>query len=107
MCGDEGCIEVTATQLLKDYAANEAGAQARWGGKRVAVSGTVGSISLDLFDNVVVSIRGKSRFSFTNVMCDPENESAANTLRKGQKIVAYGTIGSEIIGSVGLDDCVF
>ena len=107
LCGNEGCIEVTATQLLKDYANNEAGAQARWGGKRVSVSGIVDSVSLDLFDNPVVSIRGRNRYSFTSVMCDPENPAAANTLSKGQKIVAIGTVGSEIIGSVGLDDCVF
>lgn len=104
-CG--GCVEVSADQLLQAYADNEARAQSAFGGKRVAVSGIVDSVSLDLFDKPVVNIRGSDRYSFQSVMCQPKNESDANTLDKGQKIVAIGEIGVEVIGSVALEDCEF
>ena len=107
-CGEGGCTKVTAKQLLGDYAANEAGAQARWKGKRVAVTGVVDSISLDFMDDAVVSITGgRQRFALQTIHCQPKNNADANRLRKGQNILAIGTVGTEVIGSIMLEDCVF
>ncbi len=106
-CGPGGCIEVSARGLLKEYENNEPAAQAKYKGKRVAVTGVVESVALDLFDNPFVSISGGERWAFQTIHCQPANEKAANRLNKGQKILAIGTIGAEVIGSVVLEDCVF
>ena len=106
-CGKSGCIEVSARALLKEYENNEPAAQAKYKGKRVAITGVVESVALDLFDNPFVSISGGERFAFQTIHCEPENDKAANRLNKGQKILAIGSVGSEVIGSVMLEDCVF
>ena len=92
---NETPIEVTATQLMADYEADEATADKKYKGKTLLVSGAVLSVSKDGSDdgtgvpyvrlNAEKSSIGSVQFRFT-----AENIEAASTLVREQKTTIKG-----------------
>ena len=98
-------IEVSATKLFKDYEANEIAADEVYKGKKIAVTGIIGDIGNDVFNDPYVSLKIDI---LQNVNCyfDDENKKIISKLRKGQKVTIIGTCrGKSLNIMVSLGDC--
>ncbi len=97
--------QVSARELFRAYAANEAAAQEQYGNRILDVSGTVESVDLDLTDEPVVRLETENQFMSAMVnLIDIEKPKAA-ALAKGQAIIVRCAKVREVVGSPALDDC--
>ena len=96
---EEAALEVTAQKLIEDLEANALNAANTYDGKRLIITGTVGSIdaSGDYF-----SLEGTDEFSFTFVQIYINDDQVATVsgYTKGQDVTVTGTVTNvgEIIG---------
>jgi hypothetical protein len=100
-------IEISAADLWRRYDSNEAAADNDFKGRPLHVSGVIASIDKDLFDHVIVALRGPNEFMPVRGTLASGATKEAGTLRKGQRIVLACTGGTRIVGSPTLDDCWF
>lgn len=96
---------VPAAEIAAAFDANEVAAFQRYGGKLVAVTGEVESISLDFADDPVVSFDPGRDFSNFDANFDKERGAATAELRKGQMATVVCADIREFVGSPSLNDC--
>ncbi|HBC72990.1 MAG: hypothetical protein UX91_C0006G0182 [Candidatus Amesbacteria bacterium GW2011_GWB1_47_19] len=94
--------KITAGQLADDFDANQVAAEANWKGKVVEFSAVVSNITDSgiSFYNVA-----SKEFSMTQISCRISDKNQLMSLTNGQSVTVRGTVGSQTIGVVGLDDC--
>lgn len=102
--------EGTGIEITKIYHRNEVKADALLKGKRIQVTGKVKEIRKDMFDDIVVDLRGeRGRYSFADVHCDmgddAQQQRDAMMLDKGQTVTFNCVVGGMVIKSVQLSDC--
>ena len=99
-------IQVTATQLISDYQANEVSADAKYKDKTVQVTGTIQNIGKDILDNPYVALSGNSSDLITSVQCmfDKSDEGQLATLSKDKKITLQGKVSGKL-GNVLINGC--
>lgn len=95
-------IQTTAKELIAAYEANEISADQSYKGKIVEVSGSVSSVSKDLYDEPFVTLAGNSS-DFREIQCAIKEVEAA-WLKKKQKIVIKGRVVGLLI-NVLLEEC--
>lgn len=98
-------LAVTAKELAAAFEANEVAAQQRYGGKLLAVTGTVAGITLDFMDEPVVQLEGANQFLPVQADFDKPDAAAVAALEKGRKLTVVCEELSEAIGSPMLDGC--
>jgi hypothetical protein len=99
-------LAVTAQELFDAYSANEVAAQARFDGQRLAVTGVVQDIALDLLDEPVVSLQTSNEFMPVRAQFDKADAAATGALTKGQELTVTCGKVTEVVGTPMLDDCV-
>lgn len=94
---------IEAEALYKIYDANEVAADEQLKGKRLVVTGRVGTISKDMFGNPYVTIGSMLH----GAQCSfPGNQQASlSSLRKGQLLSVAGTVDGKMM-NVQLKDCM-
>lgn len=102
----EAVITVSAFELATAYDSNEAAADAKYKGKKLAVSGIVDSITKDVTDDTVIGLQGTNQFLSVHAEIDPSQEQKAITLTKGNSITLTCTGAGEIISAPRLEDCI-
>lgn len=96
-------IDVTAKQLFADYDANELGADEKYKGKTLRISGTVSSIGKDITGTAYVQFAiGDPVYG---VQCMFNDASGLSSLKKGQQLVVRCKEPGKM-GNVVLSDCV-
>ena len=96
---EESALEVTAQKLIEDLEANALNAANTYDGKRLVITGKVGSIdaSGDYF-----SLEGTDEFSFTfvQIYINEDQVATVSGYTKGQDVTVTGTVTNvgEIIG---------
>lgn len=98
-------MAVTARELHAAFEANEVAAKAKFGDQRLAVTGTISGISLDLMDRPVVSLETENQFQSVQVKFDKDDAAATGALGKGQEITVTCAEVTEVIGVPILDEC--
>lgn len=101
---------VSAVELWRQYEANEVAADNYYKGRVFRVKGTVSSIDKDFMDNVVLHLESPNEFMQTMAtMKDSKNSpnTAAASLRRGQRVTLVCVVKGRIVGSPVLDDCIF
>jgi len=98
-------IETTARELESAYAANEAAAQQKYGGRALLVRGTIRSINLGIGDEPFLVLAGSNPFTGPQAELGDASKSKAAELAKGQKIELHCQSVSEIVGTPMLKDC--
>lgn len=98
-------LAITARELHAAYDANEVAAKARFDGQRLAVTGTIAGISLDLLDNPVVQLETANQFQSVQAKFAKEDAAATGALAKGQEITVICAKVTEVIGAPILDEC--
>lgn len=99
-------LAVTALQLARDYHRNEVAADAKYKGRRLAVTGVVTSISKDITDSIYLTLGGDNMFLGVHAELRNSESSKAMALDKGDKVTVNCEGGPMIIGIAGLEDCV-
>jgi hypothetical protein len=98
-------LAVTAVELAKAYAKNEVSAQAKYGAKKLAITGTIDNITLDFANDPVVSFEGAEMFQSPQAAFTKADGEAIGKLEKGMTITVHcGGVG-EVIGTPMLKDC--
>lgn len=98
-------IEVTARELEAAYAANEAGAQIKYGEKPLLVTAVIRSIDLDFADKPFLVLAGAEMFGGPQAALTETSQALAPSLAKGQKIVLQCSGVGEVVGTPMLKDC--
>ena len=88
---DESPIEVTAAALFAAYNENEVAAKAKYGGKKLKVTGTVENISYDFMDQIYVTLATDEMFYSVQCYFISTQEAKVAELSKGQTITIIGT----------------
>ena len=94
--------KITAKELADSFDENQVAAETKWGGKLVQFSATITNITERgiSFSNVA-----SKDFSMAQISCNIANKDQLLPLKNGQKITVVGTVGSQTIGVISLDDC--
>jgi hypothetical protein len=103
---NEAAITVDATTLMRDYKANEVGADVKWKGKLVRVTGIVGEIKKDVMDQPYVTLGTGAAVEIPEVQCTMADgqDAAVSGLRHGTKATLTGRV-SGLLMNVLISDC--
>ena len=96
-------IDVTATQLFKDYDANEVNADDKYKGKVLRVTGTISTIGKDILDTPYIAFATSNEIM--SVQCMFDDTGILGSLRKGQKLTVRCK-GDGKLGNVILRGCM-
>lgn len=99
---DEKPIDVTAAELVQAYEDNEVGADSKYKGKKLRISGVITSIDSGYNDMPIVQLEGKQ---FKGVSVNGLDKTAASNLKKGAKVSFICKGAGEVIGFPSVDDC--
>jgi hypothetical protein len=99
-------IQVSALALWQAYEANETAAAGTYQGKMLLVTGTVGAIGRNEFDNVVVhlSTPDAAQRVLATVPSSSEKDKAAS-LAQGQNVSVRCIGGTKVVGALTLSHC--
>ncbi len=102
-------VTVDVATLVADYKANEVRGDAKYKGKRVQVTGIVGDIKKNAFDQIYVELGQGKQFDMETAQCHFPKESTekAAMLDKGTTITVDCKCEGKIITFVNLADCKF
>lgn len=106
---NEPPIRISAEELIKAYKENEVGADAKYRGKRLHVSGEISNIA-DTLGSITVSLKGENESGLLTVLCsfDDAYRASIATLKKGEPLGVVGRGDGMTAGLyVGLEDCGF
>ncbi len=95
----------TAKQLRTAYADNEARADKDYKGKKLIVTGTVGSINSGLGDVPYVTIKSGDMFQDPQLSFSRKYRELAIDLNKNQQVTFYCIGNGSVIGTPMLKDC--
>jgi len=97
-------LEITAPELYRAYEANEVSADGQYKGKRLLITGVVGSIGKDILDDPYVSLK-IDYLQSVNCYFDDKNNKVLSQLSKGQKVQIIGTCAGLTLTDVVVKDC--
>lgn len=100
-------LTTTIEDMASDYDANTVAADAKYKGRRVSLTATVGDISTDVANNAFLMLRGQSPGSPTvrAVLHDSQRQTAAN-LSRGQTVKVDCTGDGDILKRPQLKGCI-
>ncbi len=98
-------MDVSASQLQKDYKANEVAADNKYKGKLLRVTGTVESIDKDFLDNVVLKLGTGDMFAEVHATLEDSEKPKAAELSKGKRVRVVCTGGGMVMMSPMLRAC--
>jgi hypothetical protein len=99
-------MAITARELHAAFDANEIAAKSRFDGQRLAVTGTITAVGLDLLNNPVVSLETENEFQSVQAKFDKDAGDSLAALAKGQEITVVCGKVAAVIGVPILDDCL-
>ncbi|OOG87804.1 hypothetical protein B0E42_07145 [Pseudomonas sp. A25(2017)] len=100
-------MQVGIRQILSDYKNNEVGADNKYKGNHVQVTGIVGDIKKDIMDNLYVTLGTGAQFEIPEVQAffDDSMNSKLGSLNKGQKLTVVCRIDGLMMNVLG-KDCI-
>jgi hypothetical protein len=93
---------IQVQQMGDDFEANQVAAEKKWGGKYIQFTASVSNINSSgiTFGDVT------SKFSFTQVSCDLEDENAVLNLAKGKPATVRGIVDADqLLGVISINQC--
>lgn len=100
-------LQMDIRKLLADYSNNEVGADNKYKGKQVQVTGTVTDVKKDIIDNLYVTLGTGKQFEIPELQAyfDDSMNSHLGDLNKGQKLTVICQIDGLMMNVLG-KDCV-
>lgn len=97
-------LEISASELYRAYEANEVSTDGQYKGKRLLLTGVVGTIGKDVLDNPYISLK-VDYLKSVNCYFDDKNNGILSQLSKGQKVQIIGTCSGLSLMDVVIKDC--
>lgn len=97
-------FKINISDLFTEYHANEVSADENYKGKRISITGTIGIIGKDVFDNPYISFR-IDYLQGVNCYFSDENNKIISQLRKEQEITIISTCRGMTLTDVIVKDC--
>ncbi len=97
-------MEISASRLYSAYEQNEVSADEKYKGKKLGVTGVIGNIGKDVFDNPYISLK-IDYLQSVNCYFDDDNIKVISQLQKGQEVTIIGVCDGKSITDVILKDC--
>lgn len=102
----ESVISVAASELMRDYDANEVAADAKYKDKVIQTSGTITSIGKDILDTPYITLSsGGNSFSSVQCMFEKSDQAELAALAKNTKITLQGRVSGKTLGNVLIREC--
>ena len=104
----EELLEVDYNVLYQDYQDNAIGADAKYKGKMLKLTGAVDDINREIAGNPYITFRIGDQYSFKDVRLTfkKTEEEKVSSLKKGQSITVKGKCSGQLAtGTVSLNDC--
>lgn len=101
----EEALPVTASQLMRDYEANEIAADAKYKNKLVNVSGTIANIGKDILDTPYVSLDADSLVFGIQCMFAKSDQESLVSLSNGVRVTLQGRVSGKL-GNVLVKECL-
>lgn len=100
-------MQVGIRELLSDYKNNEIGADNKYKGSHVQITGIVGNIKKDIMDNLYVTLGTGAQFEIPEVQAffDDSMNNKLGSLNKGQKLTVVCRIDGLMMNVIG-KDCI-
>lgn len=98
-------LAVTAVDLFKAFEANEVAAQAEYGNRVLAVTGTINEIALDITDDPVLRLRAGSDYDYVTANFTKDDSLVIGRLSKGQKVTVTCSKLREVLGTPVMQEC--
>jgi len=98
-------ITISATQLYREYDANQVAADAKYKDKIATVSGRVQNIGKDITDTAYLVIGGEGFLDGVQCMFSEGQQSEIANIQKGMSVTAKGKISGQAIGNVLMRNC--
>lgn len=95
-------IKVNVSEFSDEFDTNQVAAENKWKGKFIEFSAKISNItdSGPSFYNVA-----SEDFSFTQISCRIKNKEQLLSLKNEQTITIRGTVGTQTMGIIGINDC--
>lgn len=100
----EEAIKITATELYQAYNDNEVGADEKYKGKLIEVTGVISDIGKDLLDTPYVSIKTDDIIGTVQCMFSKDDASLLANLKKDEQITIRGKCKGYLM-NVLLENC--
>lgn len=100
-------IIVEASDLWRDYHANEVAADDRYKGRTLLVDGTVTGIRKGVLNSIILDLKGPNEFMSVHAHLVKSEAAEAAALSKGRIVTLFCTGAGMVIGSPILRDCTF
>lgn len=99
-------IEVTATEIIDTFSANELKGKDTYTGKRAKITGTVESIDEMLGQKFITLGTDSDPYSIISLQCffKDDNAGELSNLQQGQQVTLEGTIGEQST-NIDVKDC--
>ncbi|MCF8118803.1 MAG: hypothetical protein K9L83_01210 [Deltaproteobacteria bacterium] len=104
---EDQVMEVNIRDILSAYENNEVGADNKYKGKKIQVTGKVGEIKKDVLDNLYVTLGTGAEYELPQIQAffaDSMNNELGN-LQKGQSLTVVGTVDG-LMMNVIVNDCI-
>ena len=103
---NEPPMQVQIGNILDAYKGNELGADNRYKGQWIQVTGSVTSIKKDILDNPYITLGTGKRFELPQVQCflRSSDTAAASRISQGQNLTVKGRVEG-LMGNVLVKDC--
>ena len=82
----ESSIKVSAADLYSEYEANEVGADSKYKGQTVLVSGTIEDIGTDIMDDIYITLGTSNMFASVQAFFAEEQAGEVGQLTKGSQV---------------------
>jgi hypothetical protein len=99
-------FKIDATEIYRQYDANEVATDEKIGNARVEISGTIDSIDKDFTGDVVIRLTTGDAFSTVGLTLEKSEKSKAISLTKGQEITIFCDHVQRILTSPRGSKCV-
>lgn len=99
--------KVTAEELAQAYEANEVAAQAKYGGRKLEVTGKVGAVTLDFLDRPTLQLEAANQFIGPQAQFDKSQSGKIGSISKGDIVTFQCDEVTEVASSAMLSGCSF
>ena len=103
----EQIMQVNIHEILSAYKNNEVGADNKYKGKNIQVTGKIGDIKKDILDNLYVTLGTGARFEIPQIQAffDDSMNNQLGQLSKGRQLTIIGRVDG-LMMNVLLRDCI-
>jgi len=99
--------EVSTQSFIAEFDKNQLAAEEKYKGKIIKFTAVIDNISEDILGTPFLSLQptAEEYYFGTTIKCDFSNKSQITALENGQSIILQGTVDTQSLGIISIEDC--